>query len=107
MWGLGASKATPMPAPVLRLCEAIPKRTKPFTSLYHVIERYSWSRASGVMHGIGQVVLTPMDLLQLFLPANPTKVDVHHFRAMRYNVTLWLLLRFDPTRHRECSAVLV
>lgn len=92
MWGLEGKQGVPMPAPVLRLCEAIPKRTKPFTSLYHVIERTSWSRASGVMHGIAQVVLTPMDLLRLSVPANPTEVDVHYSRVMRYNVRLWRLL---------------
>lgn len=59
------------------------------------------------MHGIVQVVLTPMDLLRLSVPANPTKVDVHRLRVVKYNVQLWLLLRSNPTRHRECSAALV
>lgn len=50
------------------------------------------------MHGIAQAVLTPVGLLWPSVIANPTEVDVHHFRVMRYNVRRWHLLRFYPTR---------
>lgn len=53
------------------------------------------------MHEIAQAVLTPVGLLWLSVIANPTEVDVHHFRVMRYNVRRWHLLKFYPTRHRE------
>lgn len=59
------------------------------------------------MHGIAQMVLTPMDLLRLSVHANPAEVDGHHLGVTRYMGGLWLLLRWGPTRHRECSVTVV
>lgn len=53
------TRSTPITALVLRLCKAIPK---PSTLCPTVVEMFSWSRDSGVMHEVAQVVLTPMDL---------------------------------------------